>query len=131
MYFYTLQMLEELLPTRQIPGEPRRRWFRSERCDLIVWLRDDGAPRGFQLCYDKDAHEHALTWIEGRGYNHMRVDAGSEREPMENGTPILVPDGYFDPARILEIFGTEGGRLPPEFAGLVLEKLRALVAVEG
>ena len=34
-------MLRELSETRQVPGDPRRRWFMSPRCDLIVWLRDD------------------------------------------------------------------------------------------
>ena len=124
-------MLQELLPTRQIPGEPRRRWFNSERCDLIVWLQDDGVPVGFQLCYDKDEVEHALTWIRNRGYNHMRVDAHGRSpygEDVQKGTPLLVPDGVFDPRRLLQIFNDEGRQLPPEFFALVSEKLRGCEA---
>jgi hypothetical protein len=121
-------MLRELLPTRQIPGEPQRRWFNSPRCDLIVWLEDDGRPVGFQLCYDKDEVEHALTWVRNRGFNHMRVDT-HDRHPyrdVQKGTPLLVPDGVFDARRLLEIFNDEGRQLPPEFAALVAEKLNEL-----
>ena len=122
-------MLRELLPTRQIPGEPRRRWFNSPRCDLIVWLRDDDVPVGFQLCYDKDEIEHALTWVRDRGFNHMRVDSHDRaryREGTQKGTPLLVPDGVFDAQRLVEIFDSEGRQLPPEFVALVSEKLQEL-----
>ena len=122
-------MLRELLPTRQIPGEPRRRWFNSERCDLIVWLQDDDVPVGFQFCYDKDEIEHALTWVRNRGYNHMRVDAQDRfpyRESVQKGTPLMVPDGVFDARRLLAIFNDEGRELPPEFVALVSEKLKEL-----
>jgi hypothetical protein len=124
-------MLRELLPTRQIPGEPRRRWFNSPRCDLIVWLQDDEVPLGFQLCYDKDEVEHALTWVRNRGFNHMRVDThdGLEyRDGVQKGTPLLVADGTFDPRRLLGIFNDEGQQLPPEFIALVSERLGELAA---
>ena len=122
-------MLRELLPTRQIPGEPRRRWFNSPRCDLIVWLQDDDVPLGFQLCYDKDEVEHALTWIRNRGFNHMRVEThrrSAYGEGLQKGTPLLVSDGVFDARRLLEIFNDEGRQVPPEFAALVSEKLKEL-----
>jgi hypothetical protein len=102
----------------------------SRRCDLIVWFRDDETVRGFQFCYDKDETEHALTWIEGWGYNHMRVDtAGGEFNPG-SGTPLLVPDGAFDPKRLLEVFEKECELVPVDFARLVSAKLRELAEAE-
>src|SRR5689334_19925063 len=100
-------MLRELQPTRQVPGDPPRRWFMSRQCDLIVWFGDDGSPMGFQFCYDKDDVEHALTWIEGKGYNHMRVDTAGGDFAKGTGTPLLVANGVFDPRRILEVFRGE------------------------
>ena len=64
-------MLREI-PAKQLQGEPARRWFTSPEIDLYVWLGEDGSPTGFQLCYDKQAREHALTWTQasGRGRLH-------------------------------------------------------------
>jgi len=118
-----IDMLHELIPTRQVPGEPRRRWFTSPNCDLIVWM-DGAAPSGFQLCYDKDAQEHALTWRPGLGFSHMRVSDG--RRGSHKGTPFLEPDGRCDPAHILEVFNKEAAFLPREYVALVEEKVREL-----
>ena len=117
--------LLELKPTRQVKGEPRRRWFASPGADLIVWLLDDGAFHGFQFCYDKEGDEHALTWMEGHGYSHMAVDTGSVFG-WGSGTPLLVPDGVIEADRILELFRGESTLLPPEYASFVEEKVRAL-----
>ena len=114
-------------PVRQVLGEPRRRWFASERCDLIVWLRDDGAPEGFQFCYDKDGDERALSWRPHLGLSHMKVDYGGDVTDSR-GTPLLVPDGAFDPARMLRLFESEASQVPPEVAALVTDKLRELEA---
>ena len=47
-----MDALREIVDVRQVPGEPKRRWFSSDDIDLIVWLDDSGAPVSFQLCYD-------------------------------------------------------------------------------
>ncbi len=99
-------LLRELQPKR-VRGEFRRRWFNCARSDLIVWLRDDGSTFGFQFCYDKDFVERALTWMPGRGFSHMRVDSGAGGYGDCKGTPLLVPDGHFDPAYILEVFSRD------------------------
>src|SRR5215475_5813525 len=117
-------MLREITPSRQIPGEPRRRWFTSSNIDLIVWLDENEAPTGFQLCYDKEQHEHALTWTEGTGYSHMAVDPGEPRPARHKATPILVPDGTVDAMRILEEFRREAQSVPSDFARLVESKLQ-------
>ena len=121
-------MLRELSDTRQIPGEARRRWFESSRCDLIVWLRGDESAEGFQLCYDKEeAKEQALTWIDGRGFSHMAVDSGNRRTAGHGrGTPLLVANGTFDVDRIRRIFRAEAKGIPPEYIELVLTKLDEL-----
>ena len=122
-------MLREYLPARQVPGEPRRRWFASPRCDLIVWLRDDETVKGFQFCYDKDATEHALTWMADRGFNHMRVDTEGGDLSSGRGTPLLVTNGVFVPSRILELFRAECQLIPEEFVKLISEKLQEIARI--
>ena len=123
-------MLRELSETRQVPGDPRRRWFISQRCDLIVWLRDDESVQGFQFCYDKDEIEHALTWVDGWGYSHMRVDTEGTKEHPGRGTPLLVPDGSFDPGRLLDVFRKECDLVPVDFVTLVSTRLQELAEAE-
>ena len=89
----SMDTLRELPDTRQIEGEPKRRWFNSPELDLIVWLDEDDAPVGFQLCYDKHHGERALTWRAGRGYDHAAVDDGEQTPAQHKSTPILVADG--------------------------------------
>lgn len=117
-------MLREYIPTRQVPGDPRRRWFASPQCDLIVWFREDQTVLGFQFCYDKDATEHAITWVADRGFNHMRVDTEGGEFAHGRGVPLLMANAVFDPDRILEIFRAECQFIPKEFVKLVSEKLR-------
>jgi len=115
-----MDLLRELPDTRQIAGEPKRRWFTSPELDLIVWLNDDDKPVGFQLCYDKSAGEHALTWREGRGYDHAFVDDGEEITPaQQKSTPILRADGHFNRKRVKEMFLEAAAHVP--------ESLRAYV----
>ena len=81
---------------------------------------------GFQLCYDKDATEHAISWIADRGFNHMRVDTGGGQFGDGKGTPFLVANGVFEPNRILELFRAECQLIPAEFVNLVSEKLQEI-----
>ena len=115
-------MLREI-QARQLPGEPARRWFTSADIDLFVWLAEDGSPTGFQLCYDKQAREHALTWTEAAGYSHMGVDGGESRPGRYKGTPILVANGSIDFDSILDQLRSQAGAVPAEFVELVEEKI--------
>ena len=119
-------MLRELMPTRQPEGDLQRRWFASPRCDLIVWLRDDESPAGFQFCYDKETSEHALTWFADHGYSHMRVDSGGTSFSHGRGTPLLVMDGNIDPRRILDVFRSECELVPDQYVNVVSTKLQEL-----
>ena len=89
-------MLREIANVRQIEGEPRRRWFQDEQLDLVVWEDPGQGVFGFQLAYDKQRDEHALTWMAGFGFSHERVDDGEGRPGRYKGTPILVSDGTFN-----------------------------------
>jgi len=122
------QMLREITPSRQVPGEPRRRWFTSSNIDLFVWLSENELPSGFQLCYDKQHREHALTWTENTGFSHMAVDPGESRPARYKGAPLLVANGAVDAARILQEFRRESQAVPPEYAQMVERKLQSLEA---
>jgi hypothetical protein len=98
-------MLTEIRDTRQIPGEGFRRWFTDARMDLIVWYTNkNGRIIGFQLCYDKDEDEKALTWTREAGFSHERVDDGGDRGYSHKGTPLLMPDGEFPAGRVVRDF---------------------------
>ena len=117
--------LTEFVRTRQIPGEPRRRWFHSDDLDLIVWCADSGSPTGFQLCYDKTRREQALTWTVRHGYEHAAVDDGESRAFGHKATPLLVGGTPFDAARVTRIFAGACARLPRDIAEFVKGKLEA------
>ena len=98
-------MLNEIKSVRQHTGEHRRRWFFDREMDLTVWLDDDDRIVGFQIVYDRPFDPHALTWFEGKGFSHNRVDDGECPGTLSRkGTPILLPDGRFDAVRLIEIF---------------------------
>jgi hypothetical protein len=116
-------MLREMI-TRQQPGEPRRRWFSSPQVDLFVWVDDQDAPIGFQLCYGKQSGEHALTWSAETGFSHMAVDGGEARPGRYKGAPILLANGSIDAEEILAEFLADARQLPHELVELVAGKVR-------
>jgi hypothetical protein len=116
-------MLRELPKVRQVPEEPRRRWFADDYFDLIVWYDGDGGIIGFQLCYDLQGEERALTWKQETGFSHRRVDSGDLRRPFK-ATPILVEDGAFDEAAVRRLFTESSQEMDERTAGFVLEKIR-------
>ena len=119
-----MDQLRELPDTRQVADEPRRRWFNSPHLDLIVWFDGADKPIGFQLCYDKLDNERALTWREGRGYDHRAVDDGEAITPAQHkATPILVADGAFDCRRVKAKFEAESAEVPEALRRFVLERL--------
>lgn len=116
--------LRELPSTRQVEGEPRRRWFSSPDLDLIVWVDDSAAIIGFQLCYDKMRGERALTWRLGRGYDHMGVDDGEQSPAQHKSTPILVADGFFDRERVTGLFLESSASVPERIRTTVAELIK-------
>jgi hypothetical protein len=116
-------VLREIAETRQIRGEPRRRWFNSEFMDLYVWYDSVDVPLGFQLCYGKPDFERALTWFRPDNFSHMAVNHGGQESRGQ--TPLLVLDGVFEAPAVGAAFSREARGLPGDVAGLVLEKLAA------
>lgn len=115
-------MLRELSDVRQIEGGRPRRWFQSGDEDLIVWYAEDGSIYGFQLCYDRQGRERALTWTPG-GFSHNRIDAGERRGFRYKRTPLLVADGRFDASAMTRRFLEISAALPPEIREFVSGKL--------
>lgn len=124
-------MLREILNTKQIRGEPRRRWFASDSFDLIVWLGEIEELIGFQLCYGKSKSERAVTWqIEGDKLTHMMVDDGEAGGGGNyKSTPILTPGGEWNPEQLLRDFVKVADMLPPEVIALVVHQLERAKAV--
>lgn len=119
-------MLTEFTAVRQIPQDGFRRWFTDEEFDLYVWYTDSTKQEivGFQLCYNKDGEQKALTWRRNRGYLHNAIDDG-ESSPFKNRTPILVADGTFPRNQIAERFRLAAKHLEPALFALVESRIAA------
>ncbi|MDR3414648.1 MAG: hypothetical protein P4L83_00545 [Nevskia sp.] len=118
-----MDRLQEVPRVRQVPGEPRRRWFSARDMDLIVWIDDRELPFAFQLCYMHQRREFALEWERDRGYAHTTVDDGEGRWGMHKATPILDRTAPFDPELLRPRFDEIGSRLPTEIRCLVGDAL--------
>ena len=87
----------------------------------FVWHDRDAITR-FEFCYGKSRDEHVLSWAEENGVGHARVDDG-EHEPRRKQTPIVVPDGLFDPATIALEFERLGALIEPGVYRFVLSHI--------
>lgn len=114
-------MLREIPDLRQFPDEGFRRWFSDRDQDVIVWYADETRQEviGFQICYDKQETEHALTWYKERGFSHNRIDDG-EVPFSTKMSPVLVADGMPPLQRILEDFEASS-------EGIIEEELRQFI----
>lgn len=119
-------MMYEIRNVQQHEGESKRRWFFDCEIDLTIWVDDDDKILGFQLSYDRPLSPHALTWIQGKGFFHHRVDDGENPGTLaRKGIPILLPDGEFDMDRVSEIFKEKSNEMDAEIAQFVYEKIRS------
>ena len=78
---------------------------------------------GFQLRYDKQQDQRAVTWHYGSGFTHHRVDDGENRPGRHKLAPILVPDGVFQHEKVAEAFRRESIGIEEKVAAFVYEKL--------
>jgi hypothetical protein len=115
--------VREFVNIRQVPGEPRRRWFFSDEFDLILWFGEDGGFAGFELCYDKSGVERSISWRPDSGFEHMAVDAGEDRSGKHKAAPIMVMDRRFNAMRVLSTLVDECRSIPPEIAAYVVRTL--------
>ena len=115
-------MLHEFEQVRQVPGGYRR-FFTDSSFDLYVWFGGDRKEiLGFQLVYNKDADEKALTWDRGEGFIHSGVETGDT--DWYKPTPILVQDGLFDWKSVYRSFRDASLKVDAAIRKLVLEKMR-------
>jgi len=115
----------EIKGVRQYSGEPVRRWFYGHEMDLAVWFSDDHSIVAFQLCYDKTADQHAVTWRKAEGYRHHRVDDGESPDSIGRfkGVPMLMTNGRFDGKRVAEDFAANCREIPSQITDFVYTRL--------
>ena len=111
--------MREMHHVRQIPGENRRRWFTSADMDLIVWLNNADKPMAFELCYDKQDAEHAITWHSTAGFRHMAVDDGEGCLGQYKSSPLLLANRVFDAKRVYNLFSASSDTMPSDIAVFV------------
>ncbi len=117
--------LREIRNIRQREGEPKRRWFTSEKLDLILWQDEQDQLVGFQCCYDKPYRERALEWFINEGINHYDVDDGEQDSAGYKESPILISDGVPPITHIIEQFLEVSTELDPELKQSVLKQLNS------
>ena len=115
-------MLRELGSGRQDGNQGTRRWFQDDDFDLYLWFDAAGAPHAFQLCYDRNRNEGAITWDQSGGFGHDRVDSG-EQSPKRAMTPILRTDGAAPYFRIYNRFLAASTACPSEVRDFVIARL--------
>jgi len=123
-------MLREFKSVKQHDGDHFRRWFEDDFFDLIVWYDDgdkdgnvDREIFGFQLCYDKNGRERAVTWLKTKGYSHEIIDSG-ETSAWDVRTPVLSGATAFPRERVIECFAERSAEIETHVARHVLQKLK-------
>ena len=114
-------MLSEIKNVRQIENEGKRRWFRDDVLDLIVWYKSDESVDGFQLCYGKTTRKHVLTWRFPNRYEHHSIDEGERIKGRSKMSPILEADGAFDLSSIGAVLAARSTQLPNDIVALVAD----------
>ena len=109
-------MLRELANTKQVEGEPIRKWYFAPDQDLVVWFDPIDQPIAFQLAYG----DRSVSWHPTRGYRHYMVD---EKFAGWFGTPLLNEGGVFPKAEVISRFRSISSELPSSVRALVCEKL--------
>lgn len=100
-----------------------RRWFGDDYFDLIVWYDEKRTITGFQLCYDRYFHPHALTWKKDTGAVHESVDEGNITGRIKM-TPVLMSDGYFPGDEVYAKFTEASRDIERKIRKLVLKQIK-------
>ena len=114
--------LHELKFVRQYEGEMLRRWFDDDEgfFDLIAWV-DDDVVSGFQLAYNVDGEERAITWLGG-AFSHRDVDPGDD-SPLSNDSSVLGDTTIYPIIEIIRRFEQISRDIAPDVRTLLIEKL--------
>lgn len=99
-----------------------RRLFTDDNFDLYVWYKSPHnlTITGFQLVYNSDGCQKALTWQQESGFSHLKIDEGDKGL---NRSPILVLDGLFDYGSVVDALRCSMKDLDPDISDLVIEKI--------
>lgn len=119
-------MLREIGYIKQSPGQLFRRWFNDELLDLFVWQEEGGRITGFQLCFDKDKDERALSYSEAEGY--ALDDVHTEESSLDMGSPVLRRGAELPFPHLLALLTERGAGIDPRVFRYVKEKLEAYAA---
>lgn len=119
-------MLREIGHIKQTSGQPFRRWFNDELLDLFVWQEKGGRITGFQLCFDKETDERALTYSEADGYSLH--DVHTEESSLDMGSPVLTRGAELPFPHLLALLAERGAGIDPRVLRYVTEKLEAYTA---
>ena len=119
-------MLREIETVNDRESGLRKRWFNDSSMDLIVWYGPEGGFSRFQLCYDKNLREHALSWSEASGFSHSKVDDGENASGGHKETPILGPDGSIDAAKVSRSFRELSSSVDAAVVSFVCTKLQSI-----
>ncbi len=113
-----------LLPikTRQ-DSDQQRLWFSDDNYDLFVWLDNNRHVISFQFSYNKLHNEHIIVWHRDKGYSHDRIDNGEPGDGSYKMTPIMVPNGMADYAKLAEEFRLVSNHIEPALAHFIYTKL--------
>jgi hypothetical protein len=121
------RVLREIGYIKQTSGQPFRRWFNDELLDLFVWEEEGGRITGFQLCFDKDTDERALTYSETDGYSLDNVH--TEESSLDMGSPVLRRDVEELPfPHLLALLTERGAGIDSRVVRYVKEKLEMYTA---
>ncbi|MCP4334591.1 MAG: hypothetical protein GY785_18205 [Gammaproteobacteria bacterium] len=112
-------MLREIKSTSQKQNEPDKRWFSSPGMDLFIWFDDEGDIVSYQLTYDKPHNEKAIIWNQKSGFEHLSVDDGT-RSGRHPGSPLLVPAGIVDSARLVSMLENNSAELDPAIKNFIV-----------
>ena len=115
----------EIKYVRQMVDEPMCRWFMNTYFDLYVWYTDDVDIYGFQLCYDTNGDQRALTWLASSGYSHLKVD--EIRSYCRMGTPILSQKCIFSKDDMLHRFKNDSKDLETNIVEFIIQKIECYV----
>ena len=115
--------LHELKFVRQYEGEMLRRWFDDDEgfFDLIAWVDDNDVVSGFQLAYNFNGEERAITWL-GDAFSHRNVDPGDD-SPLSNDSSVLGDTTSYPLVEIIRRFDKSSRYIAPDVRSVMLEKL--------
>jgi len=81
-------MLHEISSLRQSDHSLVKRWFSSSQMDLFIWYHRK-VPVKFQLSYNMNLDERAISWDFHHGFRYYKVDSGETHPSKYKKTPIL------------------------------------------